>query len=96
MPTVIGVCTLELNIPTAASLKDKRQIVKSVIARLRNEFNIAVAEVDRLDSWQTAVIAAVTVSGDREYAHGLMTRVALWVERHRLDCDLVDYDIELL
>lgn len=92
---VIGVCTLEINIPTAASLKDKRRVVKSVIARLRNEFNVSVAEVDRLDARQSAVIAAVTVSSDKDYAHSLMTRVALWVEHARLDCDLVDYEIEL-
>jgi len=93
---VIGVCTLELSIPTANSLKDKRGVVKSVAARLRNEFNIAVAEVDMLDSWRTATVAAVTVSSDKDYAHGLLTRVALWVERHRLDCELVDYEIELI
>ena len=93
---VIGVCTLELSIPTANSLKDKRSVVKSVVARLRNEFNIAVAEVDMLDSWRSATIAAVTVSSDKDYAHGLLTRVALWVERHRLDCELVDYEIELI
>ncbi len=93
---VIGVCTIELNIPVAASLKEKRKVVKSVIARLRNEFNVAVAEVDRLDSWQFAVIGVVTVSSDRDYAHGLLTRVTLWVERTRLDCDLVDYEIELI
>lgn len=93
---VIGVCTLELDMPTAASLKDKRRIVKSVSARLRNEFNVAIAEVDHLDSWQTAVIGVVTVSGDRDYAHGLLTRVALWIEHHRLDCMLVDYTIELI
>ncbi len=93
---VIGVCTLELNIPMAVSLKDKRKVVKSVIARLRNEFNVSVAEVDRLDSRQSAVIAAVTVSSDRDYVHGLLTRVALWIEDNRLDCDLVDYDIELI
>jgi uncharacterized protein YlxP (DUF503 family) len=93
---VIGVCTLELSIPTANSLKDKRSVVKSVAARLRNEFNIAVAEVDMLDSWRTATIAVVTVSSDKDYAHGLLTRVALWVERHRLDCELVDYEIELI
>ena len=93
---VIGLCTLELNIPAATSLKDKRQVVKSVIARLRNEFNVSVAEVDQLDSRQSAVIAAVTVSGDRDYAHALLTRVALWVDRNRLDCYLVDYEIELI
>lgn len=80
----------------AVSLKDKRKVVKSVIARLRNEFNVSVAEVDRLDSRQSAVIAAVTVSSDRDYVHGLLTRVALWIEDNRLDCDLVDYDIELI
>jgi uncharacterized protein YlxP (DUF503 family) len=93
---VIGVCTLELSIPSANSLKDKRRVIKSVAARLRNEFNISVAEVDMLDSWRTATIAAVTVSSDKDYAHGLLTRVALWVERHRLDCELVDYEIELI
>jgi hypothetical protein len=93
---VIGVCTLELSIPSANSLKDKRSVVKSVATRLRNEFNIAVAEVDQLDSWRAATIAAVTVSGDKDYAHGLLTRVALWVEHTRLDCELVDYEIELI
>jgi uncharacterized protein YlxP (DUF503 family) len=66
------------------------------MARLQNEFNVSVAEVDRLNSRQAAVIAVVTVSGDRDYTHGLMTRVALWVERQRLDCELVDYEIELI
>lgn len=92
---IIGVCTLELEIP-AASLKEKRGVVKSVTARLRKEFNISVAEVDRLDSWQSAVIAAVAVSNDRNYVHGLLTRVAGWVEDTRLDCVLVDYQIELI
>jgi hypothetical protein len=96
MIMVIGVCTLELSIPTANSLKDKRGVIKSVVARLRNEFNVAVAEVGMLDSWRTGTIAVVTVSSDRDYTHGLLTRVALWVERHRLDCELVDYEIELI
>ena len=93
---IIGVCTLELNIPMAASLKDKRQVIKSVMARLRKEFNIAVAEVDRQDSWGVAVIGVVTVASDRDYAHGLLTRVTQWVENTRLDCELVDYEIELI
>jgi uncharacterized protein YlxP (DUF503 family) len=96
MAMVIGVCTLELSIPTATSLKDKRGVVKSVVARLQNEFNVSVAEVDHLDRWQSAIVAVVTVSSDRDYAHGLLTRVVLWVEHTRLDCDLVDYEIELI
>ncbi len=92
---VIAVCTIELSIPTATSLKDKRRVVKSITARLRNEYNVSVAEVDRLDAHTYAIIAVVTVSGDRKYADGLMSRVINWIEHTRLDCDVVDYQVEL-
>jgi uncharacterized protein YlxP (DUF503 family) len=92
---VIGACNLELYIPGNGSLKGKRRVVKSLVARLRQEFNISVAEVGAQDVWQTAIIAVVCVSSDPDYAHGLLTRVAHWVEDSRLDCDLVDYQIEI-
>lgn len=93
---VIGACTLELHIPGNGSLKGKRQIIRSLVARLRNEFNVSVAEVGALDAWQSAIIGVVCVSNDSDYAHGQLTRVARWVETSRLDCDLVDYQIEIL
>jgi hypothetical protein len=93
---VIGVCTIHLNIPMAFSLKDKRQVVRSVIARLRNEFNLSVAEVGQQDIWTEAVIAAVTVSSEADYAHGLLMRAVQWVENARPDCELVDYQIEFV
>ncbi len=93
---VIGLLTLELNIPAAQSLKDKRQVLKSVQARLRNQFNVSVAEVGRHDSHQNAVIAIVCVAADSRYAQGLLTRAAEWVENTRLDCVLSDYQIELM
>jgi uncharacterized protein YlxP (DUF503 family) len=92
---VIGACNLELYIPGNGSLKGKRHIVKSLAARLRNEFNVSVAEVGAQDAWRTAIIAVVCVSSDTNYVHGLLTRVAQWVEHSRLDCDLVDYQIEI-
>ena len=61
MPT-IGVLTLELRIDDSHSLKDKRQVVKSLKDRLRHKFNVSVAEIDYQDLWQRALIAAVTVS----------------------------------
>jgi uncharacterized protein YlxP (DUF503 family) len=93
---VIGACNLELYIPGNGSLKGKRQIIKSLTARLRQEFNVSVAEVGAQDMWQTAIISVVCVSSDANYVHGLLTRVAHWVEDSRLDCDLVDYQIEIL
>jgi uncharacterized protein len=64
----IGVMTLEVRIEHAHSLKDKRHVVRSLKDRLRNKFNVAVAEIDYQDLWQHALVAAVTVSGDRGFA----------------------------
>jgi uncharacterized protein YlxP (DUF503 family) len=54
------------------SLKEKRHVVKSLKDRLRDRFNVAVAEIDGLDSWQNAVVAAVTVSADRTRAEQVL------------------------
>jgi uncharacterized protein YlxP (DUF503 family) len=83
-------------LPAANSLKDKRSVLKSVSRRIRNEFNVAIAEVDEQDVWRSAVLGVVTVSNDAAYVHGLLTRVVNWIERTRLDVDLVDYQIEML
>ena len=67
MPSV-GVLTLELHLDGAHSLKDKRHTVKSLKDRLRNKFNVAVAEIDYQDVWQRALVSAVTVSSDHVHA----------------------------
>lgn len=76
MPS-IGVLTLELSLPDAHSLKDKRQTVKSLKDRLRGRFNVAVAEIGYQDLWQRSLISAVTVSSD----HGRAEQVLQSVER---------------
>ena len=93
---IIGACTIELYLPGNNSLKGKRSVLKSVISRLRREFNISIAEVDRHDTWKSAILGVVYVSNRREYAHGLLAQVVGWIERHRLDVELVDYQIEML
>jgi uncharacterized protein YlxP (DUF503 family) len=93
---VIGLCTIELNLPGAFSLKSKRSVLKGTMHRIRREFNVSVAEVDQHDLWHSAVIGVVTVSTDAAYAHGLLTRVVQWIERHRLDVELVDYEMEMI
>lgn len=92
---VIASALIELDIPENSSLKDKRRVVKSVIARLRNEFNVAAAEVDEHDEWQRAVIGLVTVSTDAGYAHGLLEKAVATVATWRLDCELIGYEIDV-
>lgn len=71
----IAYLTLELRIEGAHSLKDKRQVVRSVKDRLRNSFNISIAEIDVTDLWQRATLGVVSISDSRDYLDGLMRNV---------------------
>jgi len=93
---VIGVCTIHLDLPGCHSLKEKRRIVKSVLARLGNDFNVSVAEVERNDAWQHAVLGVACVSNDQGYAHRLLTKVVRSIERGRFDAQVTDYEIEIV
>jgi uncharacterized protein YlxP (DUF503 family) len=74
MPS-IGALTLEVVLEQSHSLKDKRNVVRALKDRLRSKFNVSVAEIGGQDSWQRAVVSAVTVSGDRQYAEQLLQAV---------------------
>lgn len=71
----IAFLTIELSIEAAHSLKDKRQVVRSMKDRLRASFNVSVAELDPSDLWNRATIGVVSVSESRDYLDGLMKNV---------------------
>jgi uncharacterized protein YlxP (DUF503 family) len=71
----IAYLTLELRIEAAHSLKDKRQVVRSLKDRLRNSFNVSVAEMEVTDLWQRATLGVVSISDSRDYLEGLMRNV---------------------
>ena len=92
---VIAVCTLQLEL-FAHSLKDKRSVVKPVLNRVRDRFNVSAAEVDDHDLWTRTTLAFVCVSTEANYAHGLLTKVVEFIEQSHFDANLLDYRIELL
>jgi uncharacterized protein len=67
--------TLEIRIEHARSLKDRRQVVRSLKDKLRQGFNISVAEMDEAVTWQSATIGVVAISGSRDYLSGLIDEV---------------------
>jgi uncharacterized protein len=71
----IAVLTLELRIEGAHSLKDKRQVLRSLKDKLRSSFNVSVAELEHSDLWQRATIGVVSISSSRDYLSGLMQQV---------------------
>ncbi len=83
MPTAI--LTLELRIEHAQSLKDRRQVVRSMKDKLRQGFNVSVAELDEAIVWNCATVGVAAISGSRDYLAGLMAEVESAAQRIALD-----------
>jgi len=92
----IGICKIEFYLPGLTSLKEKRSILKSMLKRLHNTFNVATAEIDYHDSWQSALIAVVTVSNSRAHTDQMLNNILSWIESHYPEAMIVKQDIELL
>ena len=92
----IGVCRIMLHLPESASLKDKRQVSRSLFARIRNSFNVAVAEVEDHELWQRLTLAVCCVSTDSAHANEMVSKVVAFVEESRRDLELLDYQTEII
>jgi uncharacterized protein YlxP (DUF503 family) len=92
----VGVATVELGLPENTSLKGKRMVVRSVTQRVRNRFNVAIAEVASQDAWHTATLGIVCVSNDAQHANEILSKVIDFVESERLDAEVGAVSVELL
>jgi uncharacterized protein YlxP (DUF503 family) len=95
---MIAFLTLELHIEAAQSLKDKRQVLRSLKDRLRGSFNVSVAELDPSSLWNHATIGVVSVSDSRDYLDGLMKNVERAATRiaNNHGADIADSFVEYL
>ena len=84
--TVIALLTLDIHIPHAQSLKDKRMVVRRVKDRLRTKFNVSVSEVDHQDLWQRAQVSVVTVGSDEAYVQQTLKLAQEEAERGAPEC----------
>jgi uncharacterized protein YlxP (DUF503 family) len=71
----VAALTIEISIPLSRSLKDRRQVVRSMKDRLRQGFNVSVAELDEAVTWQSATLGIAAISSSRDYLRGLMAEV---------------------
>ncbi len=92
----IGVCKITLRLPKNLSLKGKRQVVKSITSRVRNQFNVSVAEVDDHDLWQIATFGVCCVSNSERHANQVLSKVVNFIANSRFEAELLDYEIEIL
>lgn len=92
----IGVCKVNLRIPENQTLKGKRQVVQSIINRVRDKFNVAIAEVENGDKWQIATIGICYVSNDGRHANEVISKIIDYIVTSRLDVEVLDCQIELV
>ena len=93
---VIGVCQITLHLPDSHSLKEKRQIVKSIIARVHNQFEVAIAEVENNDRWQIATLGMSCVSNSSQHASEVLEHVQNYIEETRPDLIISNVETEIM
>jgi uncharacterized protein len=84
----VGCCLVRLRIPSSRTLKDKRQVVRSLIERVHNKFEVAIAEVGRNDKHGVAVLGIASVSNESHHARETIDTVLSFIEQARPDCDV--------
>lgn len=92
----VGVCQVKLRLPENQSLKGKRRVLKSIIARVRNEFNVSVAEVGDQGLWQSAILGIGYVSNDTRHTNEVLSKVVDFINRSHFEMEMLDYEIEII
>ena len=93
---MLATLTIHLHLPGCASLKEKRGRIKPLIARLRREFNLSVAEIGLQDKWQETVIGCAMIASEHAFLESALQSVAHWVEANWTDGDVIEQKIELV
>jgi len=91
----VGVCRIELSLPTARSLKDRRSLVQSVTTRMRREYGVSVADLDTHPHYSRAVLGVAAVSNQAGHARDVVETAVRFLENTRLDAeiDALDFDV---
>ncbi len=93
---IVGTARIKIYLPENYSLKDKRQDLKSILARVINQYHIAAAEIADHENWQRATIGVACVSSDARHANEILSKVVNFVENNLQQGGLEDYEIEIL
>src|SRR5262245_51016040 len=88
MPMFVGALLVRLYLPASGSLKDKRQVVKSLAARLSHQFGVSVAEIGELSSWTVAELGVSYVTNQASHAERVFESVLDYIEKTRPDVEV--------
>ncbi|MCJ7515775.1 MAG: DUF503 domain-containing protein [Dehalococcoidia bacterium] len=92
----VGICRIKLHLSESQSLKDKRRIVKSVITRLKNQYNVSIAEVDDQDLWQLVTLGISCVSNQSQHVDETLSKVMNFIINNYPGLEIIDHQTEIL
>ena len=92
----VGICRVILRLPENSSLKGKRQVMRSLSARVRSRFNVSIAEIEDNHLWQVLTLGIGCVSNDPRHANEVLSRVVQYIEKSKGDAELLDYQLEVV
>lgn len=92
---IVGVCRVVLHLPEAHSLKAKRHVIKSIIGRVHNQFNVSAAEIEDQDLWQRAVIGIAVATNETHHANQVLSTVVNFIAGANPAAEMTDYQIDI-
>lgn len=92
---IVGACRVVLFLPESHSLKEKRHVIKSILARVHNQFNVSAAEVEEQDLWQRAVLGVAVVTNDTHHANEVLSSVVNFIQNANPAAEMTDYEIDI-
>jgi uncharacterized protein YlxP (DUF503 family) len=93
---IVGAAIVRLRLPAARSLKDKRQVVKSIVERIKGRFNVSAAEIGAQELWQVAEIGIACATNQFGHAEDVLRTVVAYIEESRLDIEVMDVVSDVL
>lgn len=92
---VVGLASIDIHIPESGSLKSKRHVLKGIKDRVKNKFNVSIAEVGDNDLWQRTTIGVSVVANDKKFANQVLSKVVEYISKEN-GLQILDYSIEIL
>ena len=92
----VAICRVEVSIPGAFSLKDKRQVLQSMVSRVRRQFPVAIAEIEDQELWNAAVLGLAVVSNNGGHAREVLEKSVRFLENSRLDAEIGSVEFDLM
>ena len=92
----VGILMINLRLPENSSLKGKRQLLKPITSRLKNRFNVSVAEIDHHDLWQLASLGICCVSNEKRHIDEVQSKVVNFVSSGQFNVEILEHEIEII